>query len=111
MRNLARENLEKRGFKPTKDGLIASVILSNGVKLSVDSAPCFCPFSFLILSIKKFYPSELTEGVYFYSPVKMKKLDDDPVELVKSGIVLVDESNLDALIGDHFSRLIVEDKS
>lgn len=108
MRDVARKGLERLGFSPKVDGIVASVTLSNGVKLSTSIAPCFDAFSFLVLSIKKFYPSELTEGIYFYSPVKVKRLDDKPPELMGDKVQFVDDSNIDFLLEQHYATLIVE---
>lgn len=106
--SFVRKELERLGLKPKVEGIVASVTLSNGVELATYTAPCFDPFSYLILNIKKFYPSEITEDVYFYAPVKIKKLDDEPVELMKDKVQLVDESNIDVLLADYPNSLKVE---
>ena len=103
-----RKELKRLGLEPKVEGIVASVTLSNGVKLSTCTTPCFDPFSYLLLNIKKFYPSEITEDIYFYAPVKIKKLDDEPAELMKNKVQLVDENNIDVLLADYYSPLKVE---
>lgn len=100
--------LERMGLKPSVEGTVASITLSNGIKLSTDIIPCFDPFSYLVLNTKKFYPSEITEDIYFYVPVRIKKLDNEPVELMGGNVQVVDDNNIDLLLADHPSSLKVE---
>jgi hypothetical protein len=77
-----KDFLHQMGFQPTLKGRFVSVTLPNGVKLYVEKVPCFCPFTFLTLNIKKIFPEEIRDALYIYSGKEYIKVDEHNVQLV-----------------------------
>lgn len=85
MRDLSdavKDFLHQRGFQPTIKDRFVSVTLPNSVKLSVEKVPCFCPFTFLTLSIKKNFPEEIKDALYIYVAKEYVKVDEQNVQCV-----------------------------
>jgi hypothetical protein len=75
-----KDFLHQKGFQPIIKGRVVSVTLPNSVKLSVEKVPCFCPFTFLTLSIKKNFPEEIKDALYIYHIKEYVKVDEHNVQ-------------------------------
>lgn len=85
MRDLSdavKDFLHQRDFQPIIKDRFVSVTLPNSVKLSVEKVPCFCPFTFLTLNIKKIFPEEIRDALYIYSGKEYIKVDEHNVQWV-----------------------------